>query len=44
MTDASQFWYIIFCLYFGAGYFAKVYCKKALSEMPSMPQAHSQLV
>jgi hypothetical protein len=38
MTDVSQFWYVLQCVAFGAGYFAKVIHKKALSEMPRLPQ------
>ena len=38
MTDVSQFWYILQCVSFGAGYFAKVIHKKGLSEMTHLPQ------
>jgi hypothetical protein len=38
MTDVSRFWYVLQCVAFGAGYFAKVIHKKALSEMPRLPQ------
>jgi len=31
-TTAEGFWYILGCLAFAASYFAKVPCKKALSE------------
>ena len=31
-TAAEAFWYVIQCLAFGAGYFAKVPVKKALQE------------
>jgi hypothetical protein len=33
LTAAEQFWYVLQCLAFGAGYFAKVPVKKALSEI-----------
>jgi hypothetical protein len=32
MTGAEQFWYVLQCIAFGAGYFAKIPTKKALSE------------
>jgi hypothetical protein len=32
LTAAEQFWYVLQCIAFGAGYFAKVPVKKALSE------------
>jgi hypothetical protein len=32
MTHAGQFWYVLMCIGFGSGYFAKVVHKKALSE------------
>lgn len=32
MTSMETFWYYLQCLCFGAGYFAKVPMKKALSE------------
>lgn len=32
LTGAEKFWYYLQCLFFGAGYFAKVPVKKALSE------------
>ncbi|MGW5354818.1 hypothetical protein ACWERV_30440 [Streptomyces sp. NPDC004031] len=31
-TSAESFWYVLNCIAFGAGYFAKVPVKKALSE------------
>jgi hypothetical protein len=31
LTAAEQFWYVLQCIAFGAGYFAKVPVKKALS-------------
>jgi hypothetical protein len=33
VTAAEQFWYVLQCIAFGAGYFAKVPVKKALSEV-----------
>ena len=33
LTAAEQFWYVLQCIAFGAGYFAKVSVKKALSEV-----------
>jgi hypothetical protein len=33
VTAAEQFWYVLQCIAFGAGYFAKVPVKKALSEL-----------
>lgn len=32
LTSAQQFWYILQCLAFGAGYFAKIPPKKALAD------------
>jgi hypothetical protein len=32
LTGAEQFWYILHCIWFGAGYFAKIPTKKALSD------------
>jgi hypothetical protein len=32
LTGAEQFWYVLQCLCFGAGYFAKIPTKKAMSE------------
>ena len=37
MTEAGGIWYILLCLYFGAGYLNKVVFKKALSEATSLP-------
>ncbi|HUZ88201.1 MAG TPA: hypothetical protein VMU49_00020 [Candidatus Acidoferrales bacterium] len=34
MTSAEQFWYVLLCIAFGAGYFAKIPVAKALSELP----------
>jgi hypothetical protein len=31
-TTAERFWYVLHCIYFGAGYLSKVPVKKALSE------------
>jgi hypothetical protein len=33
LTAAESFWYVLQCIAFGAGYFAKVPVKKALSEV-----------
>jgi hypothetical protein len=33
MTGAEKFWYVVQCIFFGAGYFAKVTVKKTLSEV-----------
>ena len=30
---SSQFWYVLMCIAFGGGYWAKIPVKKALSEM-----------
>ena len=32
LTGAEKFWYVLNCIWFGAGYFAKVPVKKAMSE------------
>ena len=32
LTTAQQFWYVLQCISFGAGYFAKIPAKKALSD------------
>jgi hypothetical protein len=32
LTGAQQFWYVLQCISFGAGYFAKIPAKKALSD------------
>jgi hypothetical protein len=32
LTGAQQFWYVMQCIAFGAGYFAKIPAKKALSD------------
>jgi hypothetical protein len=37
LTAAEQFWYVLQCIAFGAGYFAKVPVKKALSEVTQRP-------
>lgn len=37
MTGAEHFWYVLQCITFGAGYFAKVPVKKALSEVTQRP-------
>jgi hypothetical protein len=34
LTSAEKFWYVLECIAFGAGYFAKLSTAKALSEMP----------
>src|SRR4051794_15333289 len=33
LTGAEQFWYVLQCISFGAGYFAKIPTKKALSDV-----------
>jgi hypothetical protein len=37
LTAAEQFWYVLQCIAFGAGYFAKVPVKKALTELTQHP-------
>jgi hypothetical protein len=32
LTGAQQFWYVLQCIAFGAGYFAKIPAKKALAD------------
>jgi hypothetical protein len=32
LTGAEQFWYVLQCIAFGAGYFAKIPAKKALAD------------
>jgi hypothetical protein len=32
LTAAEQFWYILMCISFGAGYFAKIPAKKAMAD------------
>jgi hypothetical protein len=32
LTGAEQFWYVLQCIYFGAGYFAKIPAKKAMAD------------
>jgi hypothetical protein len=32
LTPMEQFWYVLQCICFGAGYFAKIPTKKAMSE------------
>ena len=39
MTGAERFWYVVQCIALGAGYFAKVPVKKALTEMTRAPAA-----
>jgi hypothetical protein len=39
LTGAQQFWYVLQCIAFGAGYFAKLPTAKALSEMPQFRTA-----
>lgn len=34
MTAAERFWYVLMCIGFGGGYFAKIPVAKALSELP----------
>jgi hypothetical protein len=31
-TSAEKFWYVLMCIYFGAGYFAKIPAKAALRD------------
>ena len=33
MTGAEKFWYVLMCIAFGGGYFAKLPIAKAISEM-----------
>jgi hypothetical protein len=44
MTAAEQFWYVLQCIAFGAGYFAKVPVKKALSEVGLAQMTGAELV
>jgi hypothetical protein len=37
LTAAEQFWYVLQCIAFGAGYFAKIPVKKALTEVTQIP-------
>jgi hypothetical protein len=37
LTAAEKFWYVLQCIAFGAGYFAKVPVKKAFSELGHLP-------
>jgi hypothetical protein len=37
LTAAEKFWYVLQCIGFGAGYFAKSPHKKALSELAQIP-------
>ena len=39
LRGMEGFWYVLMCLGFGAGYFAKVSAKKALWELVGMVQA-----
>jgi hypothetical protein len=32
LTGAQQFWYVLTCIWFGAGYFAKIPAKKAMAD------------
>jgi hypothetical protein len=43
MTGAEQFWYVLQCVAFGAGYFAKILAAKALTEMTRFPVPGSGL-
>lgn len=38
-TVAGQFWYVLSCIAFGAGYFAKIPRKTALTELAQLPVA-----
>jgi hypothetical protein len=37
MTSAESFWYVLQCIFFGAGYLFKIPSKKALSEVTGEP-------
>ena len=39
LTGAQQVWYVLQCIAFGAGYFAKLPTAKALSQMPQFQTA-----
>jgi hypothetical protein len=39
LTAAEQFWYVLQCIAFGAGYFAKFPVKKALTELGQIRSA-----
>ena len=39
LRGAETFWYVLMCLAFGGGYFAKVSAKKALWEVVGMVQS-----
>ncbi len=39
LTGWEQFWYVVMCVFFGAGYFAKIPTAKALSELPQFRPA-----
>ena len=39
LRGAETFWYVLMCLAFGGGYFAKVWAKKALWEVVAMVQS-----
>jgi hypothetical protein len=39
LRGMESFWYVLMCLAFGGGYFAKVWAKKALWEMVGMMQS-----
>ena len=44
MTGAEQFWYVLMCIAFGIGYWAKIPVAKALSELPQFrSQQQAQL-
>jgi hypothetical protein len=45
LTGAESFWYILMCIAFGYGYFAKIPAVKALSELHQFrAEPHDQLV
>jgi hypothetical protein len=41
MTGAATFWYVLMCIGFGAGYFAKIPAKKAAIEVTGRGQLTS---
>jgi hypothetical protein len=46
LTGAEHFWYVIQCIFFGAGYFFKIPTAKALTEVTQIKaeaqRAHAQ--
>lgn len=41
-TAAEKFWYVLMCIGMGAGYFAKIPVKKALSEIKGSPMTGAE--